>query len=46
MTLEYPSGPADAEALLAHPDDGRLFVVTKDVFGGTVLRRARGGPAR
>ena len=39
-TLEYPTGPADAEALLAHPRDGRLVVVTKDVFGGTRLRRA------
>jgi hypothetical protein len=36
VTLMYPTGPADAEALLAHPRDGRLVVVTKDVFGGTV----------
>ena len=37
VTLVYPSGSADAEALLAHPVDGRLVVVTKDAFGGTVL---------
>ena len=34
--LVYPGGPADAEALLAHPRTGRLFVVTKGVFGGEV----------
>ncbi len=34
--LVYPDGPADAEALLAHPRTGRLFVVTKGVFGGEV----------
>ncbi|MGZ8744872.1 MAG: hypothetical protein ACXWXO_18295 [Nocardioides sp.] len=34
--LVYPDGPADAEALLAHPRTGRLFVVTKGVFGGDV----------
>ena len=34
--LVYPDGPADAEALLAHPRTGRLFVVTKGVLGGEV----------
>ena len=34
--LVYPGGPADAEALIAHPRTGRLFVVTKGVFGGEV----------
>jgi hypothetical protein len=34
--LVYPDGPVDAEALLAHPRTGRLFVVTKGVFGGEV----------
>lgn len=34
--LTYPDGPRDAEALLAHPRTGRLFVVSKTVFGGTV----------
>ena len=34
--LVYPDGARDAEALLAHPVTGRLHVVTKGVFGGTV----------
>ena len=33
--LVYPDGPHDAESLLADPRTGRLYVVTKDVFGGT-----------
>ncbi len=35
--LAYPDGAADAEALLVHPETGRLYVVTKDVFGGSIL---------
>ena len=34
--LVYPDGPRDAEALLVHPTTGRLYVVSKVVFGGTV----------
>ena len=34
--LVYPDGPRDAEALVAHPVTGRLFVITKGVFAGTV----------
>ena len=34
--LRYPDGASDAEALLAHPETGRLYVVTKGVFGGVV----------
>lgn len=34
--LTYPDGARDAEALLAHPVDGRLYVVSKSVFGGVV----------
>lgn len=34
--LRYPGGPRDAETLLAHPRTGRLFVVSKSVFGGVV----------
>ena len=34
--LVYPDGGHDAEALLADPTSGRLYVVTKEVFGGTV----------
>ena len=36
LDLRYPDGPRDAEAVLAHPRTGRLFVVSKTVFGGTV----------
>jgi len=34
----YPDGPRDAEALLVDPRDGRLWVATKDVFGGGLYR--------
>jgi hypothetical protein len=34
--LVYPDGPHDAETLLAQPRTGRLFVVSKTIFGGTV----------
>jgi len=34
--LVYPDGPHDAETLLAQPQTGQLFVVSKEVFGGTV----------
>lgn len=36
FALRYAEGPADAEALLTDPDDGRLVLVTKGVFGGQV----------
>jgi hypothetical protein len=35
-SLVYPDGAHDAETLLADPRTGRLYVVTKDVFGGTM----------
>lgn len=34
--LVYPDGPVDAETLMADPDTGRLYIVSKEVFGGTV----------
>jgi hypothetical protein len=34
--LVYPDGAHDAEALVRHPLTGRLFVITKGVFAGTV----------
>ena len=34
--LTYPDGPANAETLLSDPTTGRLYVATKDVFGGTL----------
>jgi hypothetical protein len=39
--LVYPDGAHDAETLLAHPRTGQLFVVTKDIFGGTVYAAPR-----
>lgn len=39
--LTYPDGPRDAETLLAHPRTGRLFVVSKTVFGGVVYAAPR-----
>ena len=34
LTLKYPNGPHDAEALLLDHATGELFVITKDLFGG------------
>lgn len=34
--VRYPDRARDAEALLAHPHTGRLYVVTKSVLGGQV----------
>lgn len=36
VDLRYRGGGRDAEALLAHPRTGRLYVVTKGVFAGEV----------
>jgi hypothetical protein len=36
LTLTYPDQPVDAEALVADPDTGRLYVVSKGLFGGRV----------
>jgi hypothetical protein len=35
--LTYPQGPRDAETLLADPRNGRLYVVSKGLFGGHVF---------
>ena len=35
--LQYRGGPRDAEALLVHPRTGRLYVVSKGLFGGQVF---------
>lgn len=37
LTLNLPGGPADAEALLAHPSTGELVLVTKGILGGEFL---------
>lgn len=34
--LRYPDGSHDAESLLAHPQTGQLFVISKTFLGGTV----------
>lgn len=39
--LVYPDGPQDAETLLRDPGSGRLYVVSKNVFGGTIYRAPR-----
>jgi hypothetical protein len=39
--LTYPDGPHNAEAMLVSPDDGRVYVVTKSPFGGTVYAAPR-----
>jgi hypothetical protein len=39
--LRYPGGAQDAEALLADPATGRLYVVTKGPFGGHVYAAPR-----
>ncbi len=39
--LRYPRGASDAEALLVHPVTGRLYVVTKGVFGAVVYAAPR-----
>jgi hypothetical protein len=39
--LVYPGGGRDAETLMSDPRTGRLFVVSKDIFGGTVYAAPR-----
>jgi hypothetical protein len=34
--LAYPDGPHNAETLMTDPATGRLYVATKEVFGGTL----------
>ena len=34
--LSYPGGARDAETLVRDPETGRLYVASKDVFGGTL----------
>jgi hypothetical protein len=34
--LVYPDGARDAESLLVHPVTGRLYVATKEIFGGVL----------
>ena len=39
--LVYPGRVHDAETLLADPRTGQLFVVSKDIFGGTIYAAPR-----
>jgi hypothetical protein len=32
--FRYPDGPQDAEAVLVHPQTGRVYIATKSVIGG------------
>jgi hypothetical protein len=41
FALTYPGPARDAETLLAQPVTGRLFVVSKSVFGGVVFAAPR-----
>lgn len=34
--LTYPDGPTDAETLLRNPTTGRLYIASKNVFGGVL----------
>ena len=36
--LKYPRGARDAETVLVDPSTGRLYVVSKQIFAGTVYR--------
>jgi hypothetical protein len=47
LTLRYPDGPHDAEALLVDPSGGTLVIVTKALGGvAGVYRADRASPAR
>lgn len=39
--LSYPGGARDAEALLVHPVTHRVYVVSKEIFGGTMYAAPR-----
>lgn len=39
--LVYPDRAHDAETLMANPQTGQLFVISKDIFGGTIYAAPR-----
>ena len=41
IRLRYPDGDYDAEALLVHPQNGSLYIVTKIPFGNPLIYEAR-----
>lgn len=40
--LTYPDGAEDAEALMIHPETGRILIATKGLLGGTLYATADG----
>ena len=46
LTIRYPDGPADAEALFVDPLDGDLYVITKNLSGRSRVLRRRGRRGR
>jgi len=40
LRLRYPDGPHDAEALLIHPRNGKVYLITKQVFGNPHIYEA------
>lgn len=40
LTLRYPDGPHDAEALMVHPTSGDVYVVVKEPAPGVYVARA------
>jgi hypothetical protein len=39
--LKYPGGARDAETILVDPSNGALYVVSKQIFAGTIYRAPR-----
>lgn len=39
--LKYPGGARDAETIMVDPSSGRLYVVSKQIFAGTIYRAPR-----
>lgn len=38
IRMAFPDGPHNAEAILVHPTNGQLYIVTKEPDGGSVYR--------
>lgn len=37
LSLRYPTGPVNAEALMVDPTSGRMYVATKEIFGSRLF---------
>lgn len=44
LRFKYPGSPCDAEALVADPETGRLYVLTKQLLGSKVYRLEGSAP--